>query len=754
MNPHLTQFAKQLALWTEDIIDHGRTPFRRVDTAPQIETERGIISPPLVFWINRQSMMTGGIVFLPDNNLAEELEQGRVCASALGLRHFVTWETEQVRIWQISAEGVTEYQSFPLDDPDNLESFRDLLADLLDALKLLAVLGAIPPAELSHWYLSNLFQITLQQALPPLVEAYRSQRSEMDEHSPEDADICANEANRLLLLQVLSLLWFDKLPDAILPEKMERAIELSLPELPDKLRRTLSLKTTIKPPALPQEAAVSFHHLLLRLRQLTWQHSPERSKQSIFSLNQSWYRDTESDRISAPIQLYPTVSVSDDTTETVLSNSPSLLAISALLTEITQQIPKKMLFGNLFQIGKDALPNQDIAARLTNRTGIASSKRREFTARLRTAWPNHHLKIKTGQPYWSWELTHLLGICHAEQQITLDLPVEILNELKNLKVWALLHEKCRFSEVEQITQTTLRFSGICSSDRPHHLLTLTRGAVQRKVSPVDDPVQMRNHLLLALNLSNTIYKLLGQELVWPERNHSQQSSLGREIYYQSALFHWFQAILSDTLDAIPEPEPLLLKELDKVANTDKQIEDLDLFLARLLGCPAVAEIIPPEHSIAVKPTATDVTANKKLKATLHLQLETHGIPNFPEQYLYFLENPEINHYSITPPLDVKNSFLGQFEIQDAQGQLITGYGTELEQALLLCAESGKNEFDLPKDRHQLEQLLDHYKKDLQSLYKYLATLCYSQIENSKTAKQTIKATWRKLSLPNPAWFKE
>ena len=751
MNPHLTQFAKQLALWTEEIIEHGRTPFRRVDTAPQIETELGPISPPLVFWINRQSMMTGGIVFLPDNNLADELERGRACASALGLRHFVTWETEQVRIWQVSADTITEHQSFPLDAPDNLESFRDLLADLLNALKLLAVLGAIPPAELSHWYLSNLFRITLQQARPPLVEAYRSQRSEMDEHSPEDADICANEANRMLLLQVLSLLWFDKLPDAILPEKMERAIDLSLPELPEDLRQPLSLKTTIKPPALPQEAAVSFHHLLLRLRQLAWQHSPERSKRSIFSLNRSWYRNIEGTKVPAPIQLYPAGSVSDNTAEIVLSNSPSLLAISALLTAITQQQPRTLLFGPLFQLEQTTLPARDITARLINRTGIVSSTRREFTARLRTAWPNRHLKIKTGQPYWSWELTHLLGICHTGQKVTLDLPVEILNAPENQIVWSLLYEKCTLAEIEQPDPTTLRFSGRYNH-QPRHPLIVKQQTGDREIQLVTDPMQMRDRLLLALHLPDTIYKLLGHELVWPEEGRLRQSSSGLQIYRQSTLYHRLQTILNH--EETPEPEPMLLKELDRLSETNPSPEELDLVLANLLGCPAVADIVQPEHSASAKPISTEISASKKLKATLDQQLETHGIPNFPEQYLYFLENPEMKHYSVTLPLEVKSSFLGQFELRDAQGQVITGYGTELEQALLLCAESGKDEFELPENRHQLEELLNYYRKDLDSLHKYLSTLCYSQIENSKTARKIIKTTWKKLALPDPVWFKK
>ncbi|MBW2690276.1 MAG: hypothetical protein JRC99_10155, partial [Deltaproteobacteria bacterium] len=177
MNQHLRQFAQQLATWTEAIIEHGRTPFRRVDTYPEIDTEQGLVQPPLVFWINRQSMMAGGILFLPENNLEVELKRGRDCASSLGLRHFVTWETDRVRIWQVEKDTTVEQQSFPLSSPKHPETFRYLLAEILDALKLLAVLGAIPTTDLSPWYFNNLFQISLQQALPPLIAAYRSQRS-------------------------------------------------------------------------------------------------------------------------------------------------------------------------------------------------------------------------------------------------------------------------------------------------------------------------------------------------------------------------------------------------------------------------------------------------------------------------------------------------------------------------------------------------------------------------------------------------
>ena len=105
MTPELHQFAQQLAIWTELIIENGRTPFRRVDLYPEIHTARGILRPPLVFWINRQSMMAGGILLLPEQDLETELKHGCSCCAALGLQHFVTWENKQVRIWQCGSDG-------------------------------------------------------------------------------------------------------------------------------------------------------------------------------------------------------------------------------------------------------------------------------------------------------------------------------------------------------------------------------------------------------------------------------------------------------------------------------------------------------------------------------------------------------------------------------------------------------------------------------------------------------------------------
>ncbi|MEA3544269.1 MAG: hypothetical protein U9R69_03505 [Thermodesulfobacteriota bacterium] len=771
MNQHLQQFAQQLAVWTEAIIEYGRTPFRRVDTYPDIDTEQGVMQPPLVFWINRQSMMAGGVLLLPENNLEDELKRGRNCAVALGLCHFVTWETDQVRIWRLENEKTVEQQSFPLTNPNHPETFRYLLADVLDALKLLAVLGAIPATDLSPWYLNNLYQITLQQALPSLIDAYRSQRSEIDDHSAEDADTCANEANRLLLLQVLSLLWFKKFPDAVLPEKMERAIELSLPELPDSLLQPLSLKTTIRPPTLPLETAVYFYHLLLRLRQLSWDQPIDRAKASLQRLTEYWYQNKTEEDKTAAVLLYPETPPSGSTAEILLSRSPSFLAATALLATITTDEQCKSIFGNLFQLDRSSLPNQKVWGILLDHKGIATSERREYTARLRSAWPNRHLKIKTGQPFWLWELIHLLGICHEGQHLTLELPLDLLRTQEAQPAWLLLYENFSFLQIQRLNNDNLQLN-ILRGKQPKETFPLHLADEVRKITPLGDPDSFKNQLLLALTLPADIYQLLGTELIWPDHAGVVPDAHfpGWKLYRKSGLYQWLWNILQNetiqplsreetTTEAIrtyvPYPEPLLLNELTnfgRINSTAVQVATIDQFLANLLACPTV-ENIEPENSVkASKPATTGIHSGKKIKEALIQQLSAHGIPNFPEQYLYFLDYPEMCHYTITPPLQVKNNLLGQFELEDAKGQIIAGYGEELEQTLLICSKAEKTVIDLPSDRYQLEKLLQYYQKDLRILYKHLQNLCYSQVESSKSARKLIKNIWEQLNLPAPSWF--
>ena len=770
MNQHLRQFARQLATWAEEIIIQGRTPFRRVDTFSTIHTTSGAHEIPLILWINRQSMMPGGFVLLPNDKLENELELGRYCADALGLQHFVTWEKNQVRIWQINTDAVSVAQTFPLKNPEHPETFHFVLEDLLDALKLTAVLGSVPVHELSASYFHNLCQITLQQTLPPMIEAYRSQRAEGIDDPTEDIDSLAEQANRQILLQLLALLWFEKMPEKILPEKMERALELCIPLLPGQLPQVLTLEAITSPPSIPLESAVAFHHFLLRMRQLSWNKSPVQVTQCLLELSKNWYPSSDDIQPEHSILLYPNAPSSNEKTELILSDSPSLLAMTALLNCLLKQPEKKLFLGHLFKLNKQLLPSMMIHARLFNQRAVSSAERSAFTTQLRTSWPHRRFKIKTGQPIWIWEFIHLLGICRTGQEFSIEFPPEGLQTAANELIWNLLFENFRFREIHRC-KDSVRL--ICTREpATQDAISVHLGNETREILPEEQVHSFRNQLLLTMSLPRDIYQLLGHELIWPEDNESlyDDEVEALQLYRQSHLYRWLQHLVKEEEfhsikheegnDAvpvcIPQPSHRLLKQLIDEKQTqahDAFPQSIDQLLSVVLSCPAIALIKPQENHQLPTEAFVKTHMTHQLKESILQDLTTFGIPNFPEQYLYFLEQPDMQRYDLIPPVKIQSEVLGQFILEDAQGQIIEGYGEELKQALLICSHSGKQKVDLPQSREHIDKILAYFRKDLNALYEYLNNLCYSQIENSKVARKMINKVWKQLALPDPFWFK-
>jgi hypothetical protein len=663
MTPALEQFARQLKIWTQDIIDHGRTPFRRVDCLPAIVTEMGVVTPPLVFWINRQSMMAGGIILLPEKNLAAELELGKSCADALGLSHFVTWETAQVRLWRSSNGAISEEKRFPLPGTDHPDFFRHLLRDLIDTLKIPAVTGAVAQGKLSPQYFHNLFNIAEELALPALTDAFRSQRADESEEVAFDVDQRAMEANRLLMLQILTTLRFNLLPDTLLPENLGEVVTSALKRAPEPFRTSLGYHWEAAPTSLPGETAVCYHHLLLRLQQLRWTTPPQRMQQSLRNLLDLWYPDKDSYQTEdADMQLNPYAPPTGTNLRAVLSDSPLLLAGTAIARELAGLPQPTFLYDSLMSLTPETICSGSLAARLLSPIPVSRSERALFGARLRTSWPHRNFRILTDQPRWKWQLIHLLGVCQPQQRLRVECPVNLVEIADDDSLWSLLCEHFHLSEVVK-SGTSLCLSLLRSPLNTEPTMIREVGASRGESFVFAEPGQLRQHLVRTLQL--------------PEL------------------------------------------EINKVA-------------------PA---------------TKTNIQASKNVKLQIIEQLQTHGIPNFPDQYLYFLDHPDMVSYVITPPLKVTSRLLGQFDMIDGDNRTLSGYGEELEQALLICSHLGKTTIDLPRDRNQLEQVLHRYRKDLDSLHQLLSDLCYRQMEKPQAARNLIRNIWKKLELPDVDWFK-
>ncbi len=765
MTSELQQFARQLATWTELIIENGRTPFRRVDLYPPIHTAEGILHPPLIFWINRQSMMAGGILLLPGRDLESELDRGRRCAEALGLRHFVTWETDKVRIWELHGEHLRVQQQFDLQQTENPDAFRQLLGRLLEALKLLSVLGMVPPAELSPDYLHNLFQTTLDLALPPLVSSFRSQRARDDSNVAADADLAAEEAGRLLLLQLLTLLWHRQLPGSILPEKLERAIELTLPNLPDHLRVPLARKVFADQPALPYDSAVSFHHLLLRLRQISWQQPPERALRALERLIDYWYPgDSLCDR--GQVCLYPHSPKIGPQTEYLLSASPVLLATAALLDDLQQQPPRQQFFGTTFTLELPAANDAQVVGHLNETRLPTREERQNYETRLRTSWPNRRFRLGSDAPLWQWETLHLLGLCRHGSRLALSLPPGSLETPANGPFWPLLGESFQLEKLtlEETGQVCLQLH---SSAEPHTASEIVSSTGNYSLSLARSPEIRRSQVLLALALPAEIYPLLEHDLPWPDRaaaDSPPHPGLSSYTRTRLARFIW-QRLSKDPLPAVqnlpriaaelgyPLPTVEILDEL-VAAGKPPAREDSDQLLAELLACPAVASLDLPETRQPSQPPTRAQLSDKELRNELLQQLQDEGLPIFPDKYLYFLDNPEMVRYQFSPPLQLASEFLGQIELKDSCGQILQVYGAEHAQALLLCSELERTSIELPADREQLALLLESYRQDLKLLQQHLSSLCFSRLQSAKAARKLANKIWKKLEVPNQKWLKD
>ncbi len=766
MNSELKDFASQLAAWTGLVIENGRTPFRRVDLFPTVHTAQGALQPPLIFWINRQSMMAGGVLLLPDEDLAAELQRGRSITEALGLRHFVTWESDQLRIWELQAKTVEVHQQFAFSGSDDPDTYRHLLSKLLESLKLLAVLGLVPPTELSADYLHNLFQTTLDLALPPLVNSFRSLRAEDASQQATDADQAAREAARLTLLQILILLWHQQLPDSILPEKLERAIELSLPGLPGHLQKPFTLKVLQEQPALPHETAVCFHHLLLRLRQIGWDKPQERARQALESLISSWY-PAEKQTDQAEILLSPETPRLPPTCQWVVSDSALLIAASALVDELVEHPDRTHVFGTLFDWHRPVTtPPLRISGQLKKQSPPNREERQNFAALLRHSWPNRRFRLPGGAPFWLWETLHLLGLCKKGCELSLRLPLQSLQTAIDAPLWTVLGEAYNLQQVRLLKNSQVQLELSERSASPP-LLAVETGSESRELSPANSPAVLRSQILLALQLPESIYQLLGKELTWvtessradaesPDLSLYAKSKLGRglwELLFSEPLPENDPAPLGSARDGgWPTPATNLLTKLAQ--QTSDPVADLDQCLAELLSCPAAADFSPEAVAPRKPAFSRSKLSDKELLEELIQQLRTEGIPTFPEQYLYFLESPQMVRYQLQPPLEITSEFLGQIELRDADGALLQVYGTEQAEALLLCAELGKTEVDLPTDRHQARLLLEHYRQDLKLLHQRLNSLCFRRQENAQIARKLVRKTWKKLPVPSLKWLKD
>jgi len=769
----LQLFGRQLAHWSETAVSQGRSPFRRIETEPLLLTAGGEFRPAIVFWINRDSCMAGGVLLLPPREAEEAAEMGRHCASALGLRHFVTWAAREVVFWEERGSALARHKSLPLPAASQTaaEDFHAALRIVMEELKILSVVGAVPPEQLSPYCLANLCHTVLDAALPPIEEGYRIARSEGLLEQPEATASLAFSKGLLTLLRLLALVFYDRLPSAVQPEGLERAMRFALDTLPPQLRLPLSAEENDIP--LPAESAVRFHHLLRRLTQLQCGRDRQRAAQVVRIL-----LDHHAQRLAAfPLEpaplpaagltllLNPAEPYPAGGAQTLEVASPPQLALLALLRELQGLPPAELQSGDLFGLSLPA-PLAAIRGTLNAPEIPADAERRKLSAYLRTSWPARRFSLPRRTPRWAWVFIHLLGLAEKGADLDVVIPEEWLSTSYGEALRRLLAEEYLLRSLSRSPTGGLRLK-LLRSQAPDSLTTVVGPDGPRQLPwgrlCAAHPVLFR----LALNTPEPVYRLLEEELLqlpgeadWPT---AAEHAIFR--YTRSPLGAFLWEVVSGGLPlppattlragvlrhGLPLPAVDILEMLQRLPaeDTAKQTQaafETELF--RQLGYEPCATTGSGRRDRPPPSPPSGKKANsEELAARIRAEVFVDGLPSFPEQYLYDYYRPALRHYTFSGPLQICDEFFGRVTLRDRQGATVEVEGSESAQALQLASFTHPDEVELPVDPRLTAAILSRYLADLVNLHRELSRQCHLHLADRRSANAMAEEIWQSLPLP-------
>ncbi|MFO7984006.1 MAG: hypothetical protein R6V08_11175 [Desulfuromonadales bacterium] len=772
----LTLFARQLADWARQIIDNGRSPFRKVEQSPVVHTDHGQVRPSLVFWINRQSLMAGGILMLPENRPDENLEEAAACARALGLSHFVSWAPSEIVFWQTS-EGETPQRCKTVrqggPEEMDIEGFRDELASVMDELKLLSLTGNIPPRELSHHYLANLCFGYLDASREKLAETHRIARSEGQLGSPVyEPEYWARRRGALSLFQLLALSYNDLLPDNVRPERLEKAMKLHLPELPAGLATPTDGNNHEDIP-LPEDVAVLLHHLFRRIAQVGWRHDSHRALETVRLLMHHLapclgmhflVDELPAEPPEGPVVM---VNVAGDQMageEIHFVGSASALAGAALERNILQLPP----FATVAETPLEAAIPSEKASLLLGSLDIGREPaprplRRKREDSLRRSWPTRRFTLAPRTPEWYYSLLHLLGLAAPKGSITLELDPAWLDRGFSASLFELLDDQFVLAGVKTIPSGRHRVS-MFRKPAPATAIEVVGPHGTRDVSALPSGISTRSMILLALQLPENVYKLIARnQLRLPsEREWDDIPPDGLRVFASSSLGqglwqlldgrrrHAGDEILAEKWrqSGCPLPPIEVLSNLQRTSGGEQDQKETDGELAFWLGTDIAGSDFAATTSLRVRRKRSEASPDRNsLSEEISRQVFVDGIPRFPEHYLFDYYRPELVDFHIRGPLAVTSSFFSCVELSGPAGQQFEVEGDETAHALVLSSHRSPGTVSLPVDRKMTGEILQRYRTDLKHLRQQLVRETHSRIGDSKSAKAVVEDIWENQGLP-------
>jgi len=750
----LEKFSRQIANWAEELLEHGRYPFRKVAASPTIFTPSGEVRPDLVFWINRPSCMAGGVLFFPRNATETCLPEYAEATESLGLSFFTLWNSRDIEI-RSTTHPYDLKERLTLADTSSAIEFRNVLGRLLDSLKPLSVTGAVPPAKLSAWHLTNLCLMTLEAAEPSILEATRRHREPLVLPSPED-----RSTNRSwhTLFHLLMLSSFDLLPETVHAERLDRALEIATEALPRHLRESC---LCLDPTPLPDAAAVAFHHLFRRLTQIGWHKDKSRMLTTLEQLLAISGKGVTSpvapSQAKHPLLCNPLHF--DHPGACSLLSSPGRLPGLALYRELKELPAATYIATTPFKLPYSCNGVFDaVDGQLTNPQFAPGLTTDEPLIHLRVSWPNRRFKPPRMTPTWMLGLLHLLGLASDQASITLQTPGDWPRSDAGHFLLSILQNEVSLNRMT-LERESLRVSLTKSPPDDSPLQLQLPGGVRQVEGPWlrESPPTA---FALALYLPEEAWSLVQRGDLCFQNHDDMPVSLqpGLRLFFASS---WGQLLLSScglsdpkpndsgtwskTLAWLPLPPRTLLQLLcadDLAALSEDQVHDrVERELTQWFDTK------PPQARSSKVRTAR----SKRLPQNDRLQLlETvfvDGLPRFPEQYLYDHYRPALTTYVLPGPLYFQRRFFNQVELATRDEQLLVADSDLRAHALLLASHSGLHEVQLPEDEAILSDIIARYLSDLEALRNRLIDHCNRHFESAEQARSLAKTLWGQQGLP-------
>jgi hypothetical protein len=310
------------------------------------------------------------------------------------------------------------------------------------------VAAVLPATELPPAYFANLCRQVLHDIEPALNEAARLAAAA----GQAEAETCrqARDKGWLAVWRLLALLWHERMPAGIRPERLERALGYALADLPAAVQTTLNLRASELP--LPETAAIRLHHLAGRLTQLGWHRDVARAHAVLALLLAENCRDCQVetaplDNPPVPLDLLvnhlPTLPVA---TPALLAPRPCLAGLALSATAAGQPLPALLAEG-LTGLSAGIRPER-VVATCTDLQPPPPARRRQRLAALRQPWPYRRFRLAASAPAWLWDALHLGGLVASEGTLLLTLPANWTAAPEAELLWGTLSERLALARLQ------------------------------------------------------------------------------------------------------------------------------------------------------------------------------------------------------------------------------------------------------------------------------------------------------------------